>query len=85
MQNKLRKQIESEPFFYNGYPLNQMFGAQSNLPILMESSQKLRNEYDIKAYIIRLFKFGTKFDQVLEGLRIREKRESFLHNLLSTV
>jgi uncharacterized protein (DUF885 family) len=70
----LRKQIEGEPFFYHGYPVNQMFGVQSNLPSLMESSHKLRDESDIEAYIIRLSKFGAKFDQVLEGLRIREEK-----------
>ena len=70
----LGKQIEGEPFFYHGYPVNQMFGVQSNLPSLMESSHKLRDESDIEAYIIRLSKFGAKFDQVLEGLKITEEK-----------
>jgi uncharacterized protein (DUF885 family) len=68
------KQIEGERFFYHGYPVNQMFGVQSNLPSMMESSHKLRDESDIEAYITRLSKFGTKFDQLLEGLKIREEK-----------
>jgi uncharacterized protein (DUF885 family) len=68
------KQIEGERFFYYGYPVNQMFGVQSNLPSMMESSHKLRDKSDVEAYIKRLSKFDTKFDQVLEGLKIREEK-----------
>ena len=70
----LAKQVEGEPYFYYGYPVNQMFGVQSNLPSMMENSHKLRNESDIEAYISRLSKFDTKFRQVLEGLRKREEK-----------
>jgi uncharacterized protein (DUF885 family) len=70
----LGKQVEGEKFFYHGYPINQMFGVQSNLPSMMESSHKLRDESDVEAYISRLSKFDTKFDQVLEGLKIREEK-----------
>ena len=70
----LGKQIEGERFFYHDYPVNQMFGVQSNLPSLMESSHKLSDESDIEAYITRLSKFGIKFDQLLEGLKIREEK-----------
>lgn len=70
----LGKQIEGEAFFYHDYPVNQMFGVQSNLPSMMESSHKLRDKSDVEAYIARLLKFGIKFEQVLEGLRIREEK-----------
>ena len=70
----LGKQVEGERFFYHDYPVNQMHGVQNNLPSLMESSHKLRDESDIEAYITRLSKFGTKFDQVLEGLKIAEEK-----------
>ena len=74
LSSSLGKQVEGEQFFYHNYPVNQMFGVQSSLPSLMESSHKLRDESDIEAYISRLSKFGTKFDQVLEGLKIREEK-----------
>ena len=70
----LGNQVEGEKFFYHGYPVNQMFGAQSNLPSMMESSHKLRDKSDLEAYITRLSKFDTKFDQILEGLKIREEK-----------
>ena len=70
----IKSQLDGEPFFYYDYPVNQMFGIQSNLPSFMESAHKLRDESDIEAYISRLSKFGTKFDQVMEGLKIREEK-----------
>ena len=68
----MKSQIEDEPFFYHGYPVNQMSGVQSSLPSFMENSHKLRDKSDIEAYISRLKKFNTKFEQVIEGLKIRE-------------
>ena len=70
----LAVQAESEPYFYYYYPVNQMFGVQNNLPSFLENSHKMRDESDIEAYIFRLSKFEIKFDQVLEGLHIREDR-----------
>jgi len=67
-------QVEGEPYFYHDYPVNQMFGVQSNLPSLLENSHKLRNESDIEAYISRLSKFDVKFNQVLENLKLREEK-----------
>ena len=70
----LAVQAESEAYFYYDYPVNQMFGVQNNLPSFLENSHKMRDESDIEAYISRLSKFEIKFDQVLEGLHIREDR-----------
>ncbi|MEP5613319.1 MAG: DUF885 domain-containing protein [Cyclobacteriaceae bacterium] len=70
----LGNQVEGEDYFYHGYPVNQMFGVQSNLPSMMESAHKLEDESDIEAYITRLSLFGVKFDQILEGLKIREEK-----------
>lgn len=67
-------QIKGEKYMYHGYPVNQMFGVQNGLPSMMESSHKLRNKSDVEAYISRLSKFDTKFEQVLEGLKIREEK-----------
>tara|TARA_R110002073_G_scaffold72537_1_gene177820 strand:+ start:861973 stop:863862 length:1890 start_codon:yes stop_codon:yes gene_type:complete len=80
-ENKLNTKIlsfyleglkDGEPFFYHGYPVNQMRGIQSGLPSLMENSHKLRNKSDAEAYISRLSKFDTKFNQLIESLKISE-------------
>jgi len=70
----LKGGIDGEAFFYHGYPVNQFEGIQSSLPTLITSRHKLRNPGDIKAYIARLEGFESKFDQVLEGLKIREQK-----------
>ncbi|MFT6135923.1 MAG: hypothetical protein ACJAZM_002424 [Cyclobacteriaceae bacterium] len=41
---------------------------------MMESSHKLRDKSDVEAYITRLSKFDTKFNQIVEGLKIREEK-----------
>jgi uncharacterized protein (DUF885 family) len=66
--------IEGEPFLNYDYPVNQMFGVQSSLPSLMESSHKLEDKSDIEAYISRLSKFDTKFNQLIENLKISEAK-----------
>lgn len=70
----IKTNMDGEPYFYYDYPVNQMFGVQNNLPSFMESAHKLRDKSDVEAYISRLSKFDTKFDQVLEGLKIREEK-----------
>lgn len=70
----LKNQVDGEDYFYHNYPVNQMFGVQSNLPSMMEDAHKLEDESDVEAYITRLSKFEQKFAQVLEGLKIREEK-----------
>lgn len=67
--------FESEPFFYYSYLVNQMFGIQSGLPRMMESSHKLEDKSDIEAYISRLSKFDIKFKQLIETLKIQESKD----------
>ena len=68
------RSVESEPFFYHDYPVNQMSGIQSDLPSLMVSSHKLNDDSDIEAYIARLSKFDTKFSQLIANLKISESK-----------
>ena len=66
--------IDGEPFFYHGYPVNQLFGIQSSLPSMLVSAHILEDKSDIEAYISRLSKFDTKFDQLIENLKISESK-----------
>lgn len=67
--------VRGQKFAYHDYPVNQMSGIQSGLPSFMESSHRIANLGDAKDYNVRLSKFTTKFDQVLEGLKIRENKK----------
>jgi len=58
-----------------GYLFNQLFGAQSEFPSFMESAHQVHSVRDAEDYVSRLLAVGTKFDQVIEGLRRREELE----------
>ncbi len=64
----------SEQFRFHNYPLNQMFGVQSQLPNFMMTMHPLVNRWEARNYIKRLNKFGVKFEQVREGLQLREEK-----------
>ncbi len=70
----LTNQVEGERFMWHGYPVNQMFGVQSNLPDFMANIHHLGGLRDAKHYIVRLSKFDTKFEQLLEDLELRESK-----------
>ncbi len=73
----LDDQLQTEPFRNNTYPVNQMFGVQSQLPSLMMTMHPLNHIRGARSYNKRLSKFGIKIDQILERLRIREEKGSF--------
>lgn len=56
------------------YPVNQLFGAQSDLPTLLESSHRIESEKSGENYISRLRGFQEKFDQIIESLKLREDK-----------
>jgi uncharacterized protein (DUF885 family) len=66
--------VRGEPFRFHDYPLNQMFGIQSQLPNFMLTIHPVVSKAEARNYIKRLSKFGVKFDQVMEGLVIREQK-----------
>ncbi len=63
-----------EKFRFHDYPLNQMFGIQSELPNFMMTIHPVVSKPEGVNYVKRLNLFGVKFDQVLEGLGIREEK-----------
>ncbi len=54
------------------YPVNQLFGFQSELPDFMIDQHPLRRPHDAETYVTRVSRFGVAFDQTLRGLRRRE-------------
>jgi uncharacterized protein (DUF885 family) len=69
----LDDQLRGEAFRYHDYPLNQMFGAQSELPNFMMTMHPIDGKTNARNYIKRLSKFDLRFDQVLQGLCKREE------------
>ncbi len=65
--------IENQRFRFHNYPVNQLFGVQSNFPSFMESTHQIDTVGDAEDYISRLEAIDRQFDQVLEGLKHREQ------------
>jgi uncharacterized protein (DUF885 family) len=65
---------DGKRFRYHNFPVNQMFGVQSGLPNFMANSHFVESERDARDYIARINLFGTRFDEVIEGLQLREQR-----------
>jgi uncharacterized protein (DUF885 family) len=62
-------------FQYHNYPVNQLFGLQSNFPSFMDAQHRVSSVEDAENYIQRLSKVPKKFAQNLESLKIREFKE----------
>lgn len=66
-------QADGERFAHHDYPLNQLFGVQSNFPTFLATQHRVSSATDAENYIARLQKTPVMVEQVLEGLRLREK------------
>lgn len=66
-------QAQGRRFQHHDYPLNQLFGAQNELPTFMATQHPVRSVGEGDDYVARLRKFPVKFRQVLEGVRRREQ------------
>jgi uncharacterized protein (DUF885 family) len=64
--------VDGEKFQFHNYPVNQLFGVQNQIPSFMANLHRLQRPRDARYYIQRLEAIPVKFDQVLEGLRLRE-------------
>jgi uncharacterized protein (DUF885 family) len=66
--------VASEPYRFHSYPVNQMFGLQSNYPSFMDGQHQVNQVVDADNYVARLNKTGIKFAQNMQGLVIREQK-----------
>ena len=67
-------QVRGEPWRYHSFPVNQLFGIQSELPNLMTQSQQVNDETDAEHYLARMALFPLKMDAVIESLKLRETK-----------
>ncbi|MGH8442185.1 MAG: DUF885 family protein, partial [Nevskiaceae bacterium] len=68
----LQNQADGERWMFHNFPVNQLFGIQSQLPDFMINTHQVNDAETARDYVARLGKFKWKFDQVLEGLQLRE-------------
>lgn len=68
----LADQAQDARFRDYDYPVNQLFGFQSQLADFMISTHPLHRPKDADNFIRRVQGFGVAFDQAIDGLRRRE-------------
>ena len=57
---------------FHNYPINQMDGLQASIPAFLINMHRIDSLPDAIAYIDRLNGIGKLFDQIIEGLKIRD-------------
>ena len=70
----ISREIEGEKYQWHNYPVNQLFGVQNEFPSFMANTHRLLAPRDCEYYRQRLNAVGTKFDQLLESLKVREQK-----------
>jgi uncharacterized protein (DUF885 family) len=63
-----------EKYQYHNYPFNQMSGAQSNFPSFMDAQHAITDVESVENYISRLSESKRYYEQMMEGLKIREDK-----------
>src|SRR5881396_4149727 len=71
----LQMQAEGEKWQWHNYPVNQLFGVQNQFPSFMANTHRLLNRKDCDYYVMRLEALPKKFDQTLDGLKVREQKQ----------
>lgn len=71
----LTVQAEGEKYQWHNYPVNQLFGVQNQFPSFMANTHRLLGVRDCEYYVQRLGALPKKFEQVLEGLAVREQKQ----------
>lgn len=70
-EREIERDAEGFRFRFDTYPVNQMFGAQSEIPTFLINIHRIDNVDDANAYIARLNKLPALFDQLIVNLKTR--------------
>jgi uncharacterized protein (DUF885 family) len=70
---QMEDDIADYKYRLHNYPVNQMFGAHSQVPSFLINMHQITDKSDAEAYISRLNGVNAMFDQVIEMLKEREE------------
>ncbi len=70
--SEAERSIEAWRWRYHDYPVNQMYGLHSSAPAFLINFHRVDNADDARAYIARLRGMGPLFDQLIEGVKVRQ-------------
>jgi uncharacterized protein (DUF885 family) len=68
-------EIDFYKWRYHDYPVNQMFGMQSQVPSFLINIHRVTDKKDAQDYVSRLNAVGKLFSQVEQNLKIRVEKE----------
>lgn len=68
----LQNIVDGAPWRFHNYPINQLFGVQSEIPNLLAQIQQVNDATDAEHYIARIGEIPRALDQVIEGVKHRE-------------
>ena len=71
-RQKTANEIDDYDFRFYNYPINQMYGAHAELAAFLINMHQVENVNDAEAYISRLNGFPKVFEDVIEGIKLRE-------------
>jgi uncharacterized protein (DUF885 family) len=74
LEHYLRLEVEGDAWRHHGFPVNQMFGVQANLPNFMAQVHQVTDVEEARDYLTRLTKFPRKFAQLIESLKLRDAK-----------
>ena len=80
----LDDQVRSTDFRFHDYPVNQLFGEQSELIDFMVQQHQVPSVFAAHRYIQRLRAFPAHIDQLLESLKLREDRHILVPRFVVT-
>lgn len=70
----IERELEGEKYQWHNYPVNQLFGVQNEFPSFMANIHRLLTPGDCDYYVQRLNAVTTKFEQLIESLKVREQK-----------
>ena len=71
-RQKTANEIDDYDFRFYNYPINQMYGAHAELAAFLINMHQVVNVNDAEAYISRLNGVPKVFEDVIEGIKLRE-------------
>jgi uncharacterized protein (DUF885 family) len=77
LEYQIEREIESREWRYHYFPLNQMFGYQSETPSFMINMHRVDTKSDAEAYISRLKEIRRVFAERMVHLKKQEAKEIY--------
>lgn len=73
-EREVEREVEGFKYRFDTYPINQMYGAHSEVPTFLINVHRVDNLEDAKAYIARLNGIAPLFDQLVLNLETRAEK-----------